>query len=39
VNELVLELGAAFADSSLETADQAEPSQGLTYVDTFLANF
>ena len=41
VKELVLELDAAFADSSLESADQADPSQELTYVDidTFLANF
>lgn len=39
--ELVLELDAAFADSSLESADQADPSQELTYVDmdTFLENF
>ncbi|MDA1017283.1 MAG: hypothetical protein O3A00_22850 [Planctomycetota bacterium] len=38
---MVLELDAAFADSSLESADQADPSQELTYVDidTFLANF
>ncbi|MDA1143175.1 MAG: transposase, partial [Planctomycetota bacterium] len=41
VAELVLELDAAFADSSLESADQADPSQELTYVDmdTFLENF
>jgi hypothetical protein len=41
VNELVLELDAAFADSSLESVDQADPSQELTYVDfdTFPANF
>ena len=41
VQELVLELDAAFADSSLESADQADPPQELTYVDidTFLANF
>jgi hypothetical protein len=41
LNELVLELDAAVADNSLEAADQAEPSQELTYVDinTFLANF
>lgn len=41
VNELVRELDAAFAYSSLESAHQADPSQELTYVDidTFLANF
>lgn len=41
LNELVLELDAAFADGSLESADQADPSQELTYldIDTFLANF
>ncbi|MBI2480904.1 MAG: hypothetical protein HYV60_20420 [Planctomycetia bacterium] len=41
VAELVLELDAAFADRSLESADQTDPSQELTYVDmdTFLANF
>lgn len=41
VDELVLDLEAAFADSSLESADQADPSQELTYVDidTFLASF
>ena len=41
VAELVLELDAAFTDSSLESADQADPSQELTYVDmdTFLENF
>jgi len=41
VQELVLELDAAFADRSLESPDQADPSQELTYVDmdTFLENF
>lgn len=36
-----LELDATVADSSLEAADQPDPSQELTYVDidTFLANF
>jgi len=38
---LVLELDAAFADNSFESANQADPSQDLTYVDidTFLASF
>ena len=41
VQELVLELNAAFADSALEPADRADESQELTYVDidTFLENF
>ena len=41
VQELVLELDAAFVDSALESADRADESQDLTYVDieTFLANF
>ena len=41
VDELVLELDAAYADNSLDSGDQADPSQELTYVDidTFLANF
>ena len=41
VQELVLELDAAFADSVLESADRADESQDLTYVDidTFLENF
>ena len=38
---LVLELDAAYSDSSLGLSDQADESQDLTYVDidTFLANF
>jgi hypothetical protein len=41
VDELVLELDAAYADNLLDSGDQADPSQELTYVDigTFLANF
>ena len=41
VEDLVLELDAAFADSSLEFLDQADEPQELTYVDidTFLESF
>jgi len=41
VEDLVLELDAAFADSSLEFLDQADEAQELTYVDidTFLESF
>ena len=41
VEDLVLELDAAFADSSLESLDQADEPQELTYVDidTFLESF
>lgn len=41
VGELVLELDVAFADSPLESPDQADQSQELTYVDidTFLESF
>jgi len=41
VQELVLELDAAFAASSLESAVQADESQDLTYIDmdTFPENF
>ena len=41
VEDLVLELDAAFADSSLESLDQADEPQELTYVDidTFLGSF
>ena len=41
VNDLVLELDTAFADSSVETPDQAAPSLEFTYVeiDTFLESF
>ena len=33
VDGLVLELDAAFSDSSIESTDQAHESQELTYVD------
>jgi len=38
---LVLELDAAYSDSSISSSDQAAPSQELTYVDidTFLSSF
>ncbi|MEO2048784.1 MAG: transposase [Pirellulales bacterium] len=38
---LVLELDAAYSDSSVSSSDQAVPSQELTYVDidTFLSSF
>ena len=38
---LVLELDAAYSDSAIDSPDQADESQDLTYVDidTFLANF
>ena len=41
VDDLVLELDAAFVDSSLESPNQADQSQELTYVDidTFLESF
>ena len=41
VDGLVLELEAAYSDSSIGSSDQADPSQELTYVDidTFLASF
>ena len=41
VDGLVLELDAAFSDSSIDSSDQANESQDLTYVDidTFLASF
>ena len=41
VEDLVLELDAAFAGRSLEPPDQADESQELTYVDidTFLESF
>ena len=41
VDGLVLELDAAYWHSSIDSPDQAAPSQELTYVDidTFLANF
>ncbi|MDP1563763.1 MAG: transposase [Pirellulaceae bacterium] len=41
VEDLVLELDAAFSDRSLESLDQADESQELTYVDidAFLASF
>jgi len=41
VDDLVLELDAAYSGSSIESPDQADPSQELTYVDidTFLERF
>lgn len=41
VDGLVLELDAAYSDSSIDSPDQADPLQELTYVDidTFLASF
>ena len=38
---LVLELDAAYSDSSISSSDQAAPSEELTYVDidTFLWGF
>ncbi len=41
VDDLVLELNAAYSGSSIELPDQADQSQQLTYVDidTFLASF
>ena len=36
---LVLELNAAYSDSFIGSSDQADQSQELTYVDTFLATF
>ncbi len=41
VDELVLELDATYADNSIDSGDQADSSQELTYVDiaTFLESF
>ena len=41
VDDLVLELDAAYSDSSVDSPDQADQSQELTYVDidTFLESF
>ena len=41
VEDLVLELDADYSDSPIESRDQADESQELTYVDTdtFLASF
>ena len=41
VDGLVLELDAAYSDSPIESPDQADESQDLTYVDidTFLESF
>ncbi len=41
VDGLVLELDAAYWDSAIDSPDQADESQDLTYVDidTFLADF
>ncbi len=41
VESLILELDAADSGNSIDSPDQADPSQELTYVDidTFLASF
>ena len=41
VEDLALDLDAAYSDSSIGSPDQADQSQELTYVDidTFLATF
>ena len=41
MDELVLELDAAYSGNSIDTPDEADESQELTYVDidTFLASF
>ena len=41
MEDLVLDLDAAYSDSSISSPDQADQSQELTYVDidTFLATF
>jgi len=41
VHELVLELDAAYCGNALDTPNEADESQELTYVDidTFLASF
>ena len=41
VEDLVLDLVAAYSDSSIGSPDQSDQSQELTYVaiDTFLENF
>jgi hypothetical protein len=41
VDELVLELDAAYSGNSVDSGNHTEPSQELTYVDidTFLENF
>ena len=41
MGEWVLELDAAYSDSSVDSPDQADQSQELTYVDidTFLESF
>ena len=41
VDRLVLELDAAYSASSIDSSDQVDRSQELTYVDidTFLASF
>ena len=41
VEDLVLDLDAAYSDSSIGSPDQADQSRELTYVDidTFLATF
>ena len=35
----MLDLDAAYSDSSIGSSDQADQSQALTYIDTFLATF
>ena len=41
MDEFVLELDAAYSGNSIDTPDEADESQELTYVgiDTFLASF
>ena len=41
VEDLVLDLDAAYSDSSIGSLDQADQSQELTYgdIDTFLSSF
>ena len=39
MDDLVLELDAAYSASSISSTDQAAEPQDLTYVDTFLAGF
>ena len=41
MDELVLEMDAAYSGNSIDTPDEVDESQELTYVDidTFLASF
>ena len=39
LEDLVLDLDAAYSDSSIGSPDQADQSRELTYIDTFLATF